>query len=98
MPIHESDSADSSRIRFRGFIMNPTPRIRFFWSESDPAVTFEDLDPRILSGVNDSSLEQSLLTFRERRIALFPLLTRTGRTNFAMLSELNNVTCQFMSF
>ncbi|GBM22706.1 hypothetical protein AVEN_81467-1 [Araneus ventricosus] len=56
---HESDSPDSSRIRFQGFMTNPIPRIRrirSFWSESDPVVPFKDPDPRIRSGVNDSSL------------------------------------------
>ncbi|GBM82258.1 hypothetical protein AVEN_35632-1 [Araneus ventricosus] len=52
-------------MRFRGFITNPIPRIRSFWSESDPVVPFEDSDPfipfedpdpMIRSGVNDSSL------------------------------------------
>ncbi|GBM04639.1 hypothetical protein AVEN_75593-1 [Araneus ventricosus] len=62
IPIHESDSADSSRIRFRVFIVNPIPRIRrirSFCSESDPVVPFEDPDPRIRSGVNDSSLHST---------------------------------------
>ncbi|GBL83946.1 hypothetical protein AVEN_100834-1 [Araneus ventricosus] len=34
----------------------PNPRIRSFWSESDPVVPFEDPDPRFRSGVNDSLL------------------------------------------
>ncbi|GBN40691.1 hypothetical protein AVEN_179259-1, partial [Araneus ventricosus] len=40
--------------------MNPIPRIRSFWSESDPVVPFEDPDPRIRSGVNDTSLLPSV--------------------------------------
>ncbi|GBO08058.1 hypothetical protein AVEN_46914-1 [Araneus ventricosus] len=39
--------------------MNPIPRIRSFWSESDPVVPFEDPDPRIRSGVNDISLSHT---------------------------------------
>ncbi|GBL59561.1 hypothetical protein AVEN_49460-1 [Araneus ventricosus] len=59
-----SDSADSSRIRFREFITNPIPRIQHESDSADsfllvgigPLVPFEDPDPRIRSGVNDSSL------------------------------------------
>ncbi|GBN82223.1 hypothetical protein AVEN_111552-1 [Araneus ventricosus] len=56
-PRNQSESNSDSQIRFRGFIMNPIRRIRSFWSESDPVVAFEDPDPRIRSGVDDSSLE-----------------------------------------
>ncbi|GBM17154.1 hypothetical protein AVEN_251063-1 [Araneus ventricosus] len=54
-PRNQSESNSDSRIR--GFIINPIPRIRSFWSESDQVVPFEDPDPRIRSGVNDSSLQ-----------------------------------------
>ncbi|GBN31599.1 hypothetical protein AVEN_214433-1 [Araneus ventricosus] len=53
---NQSESNSDSRIRFRRFIMNPIRRIRSFWSESDLVVPFEDPDPQIRSGVNDSSL------------------------------------------
>ncbi|GBN08902.1 hypothetical protein AVEN_75462-1, partial [Araneus ventricosus] len=56
-PRNQSESNSDSRIRFRGFITNPIPRIRSFWSESDPVVPFEDPERRIRSGVNDSSLQ-----------------------------------------
>ncbi|GBN12865.1 hypothetical protein AVEN_185959-1 [Araneus ventricosus] len=52
--IHGSNYVDS-RIRICGF-MNPNPRIRSFWSDSDPVVPFEEPDPRIRSGVNNTSL------------------------------------------
>ncbi|GBO32562.1 hypothetical protein AVEN_107074-1 [Araneus ventricosus] len=55
-PRNQSESNFDSRIRFCGFIANPIPRIRSFCSESDPFVPFEDPDPRIRSGVNDTSL------------------------------------------
>ncbi|GBM90252.1 hypothetical protein AVEN_154261-1 [Araneus ventricosus] len=60
----ESESANPNRnqqIRIHGFT-HPIPRIRSFqrlrsfWSESDSFVPFEESDPRIRSGVNDTSL------------------------------------------
>ncbi|GBM87978.1 hypothetical protein AVEN_91932-1 [Araneus ventricosus] len=55
-PRNHIESNSDSRIRFPGFIMNPNPRFRSFWSESDPVVPFEDPDMRNRSGVNDISL------------------------------------------
>ncbi|GBL73506.1 hypothetical protein AVEN_159495-1 [Araneus ventricosus] len=57
--IRISDSESESVIpnpRIHHVITNPIRRIRSFWSESDPVVPFEDSDPRIRSGVSDSSL------------------------------------------
>ncbi|GBO03974.1 hypothetical protein AVEN_121681-1 [Araneus ventricosus] len=62
-PRNQSESNSDSRIRFLGFIMNRIPRIRSFWSESDPVVPFEDPDLQIRSGVNDSSLLCSTIQF-----------------------------------
>ncbi|GBN70552.1 hypothetical protein AVEN_187652-1 [Araneus ventricosus] len=56
--IHKSESKDS-QIRFRGFITNRIRRICSFWSEWDLIVPFEESDPRIRSGVNDTSLQNS---------------------------------------
>ncbi|GBN99255.1 hypothetical protein AVEN_22125-1 [Araneus ventricosus] len=53
--------------------MNPIPRIRSFWSESDPVVSFEDPDQRIRSGVNDTSL---LLSCCRRVIWVLHLLPK----------------------
>ncbi|GBM04508.1 hypothetical protein AVEN_197909-1 [Araneus ventricosus] len=61
-PRNQSESNSDSRIRFRGFTTNPIPRIRSFWSESDPVVPFEDSDPLIRSGMNDSSLIDGALS------------------------------------
>ncbi|GBO41958.1 hypothetical protein AVEN_259490-1 [Araneus ventricosus] len=61
---NQSEYNSDSRIRFRGFITNPIPRIhqesiprnRSFWSESDPVFPFEDPYSRNRSRENDSSL------------------------------------------
>ncbi|GBM23916.1 hypothetical protein AVEN_52121-1 [Araneus ventricosus] len=60
-----------SQIRFRGFITNPIPRIRSFWSESDPVVPFEESDPRIRSGVNDTSLTDNIRTLGAYAVRLY---------------------------
>ncbi|GBN77667.1 hypothetical protein AVEN_128471-1 [Araneus ventricosus] len=66
--ISNSESAESERIQFR--FTNPIPRIRSFWSESDPDAPFKDPDPRIRSGVNDTSLLERLCLSQKWHLAL----------------------------
>ncbi|GBM64558.1 hypothetical protein AVEN_232736-1 [Araneus ventricosus] len=74
-PRSQNESNSDSRIRFHGFITNPIPRLRSFWSESGPFVTFEDPDPRIRSGANDSSLICSdLRGKRQQKLLILPKL------------------------
>ncbi|GBN34604.1 hypothetical protein AVEN_130431-1 [Araneus ventricosus] len=87
-PRNQSESNSDSRIRFPGFITDPIPRIRTFCSKSNPVVPFEDPDPRIRSGVNDSSLLTTAGVERQRH-GRYLHLCRQEIINFTDIPDLD---------